>query len=353
MIKMVLSLYNYIKNEFEDEFSKKKKSTKVLFVLIILFLSKMIRDIYNGYSKSLKLTNIIVSIPLTSLFIELIFPAFLFLFFIVLILKQIEEETAPDDYLLYLFKTSCCLQIYFYIIYIILIHLLSIETNIIFTIINRLICLLIIIIFFSLYFRNNRLIKKFNENGKLPKIIYICFLYLAYSLCIYLLFFDLFFSFQTSLMILVLSFVSYCNLFSIESIKFIINLDFKELKKYFFPFDGPFYCMCVVICVLVVGILFSYFNFENVGRSIVTVKSTYTEIASGIEFEFHKDANGYLLFKTIDHRYIAIAYKKENAKNHDSNKQNDEYITILEGYKYVDLNNLEIANHDYIVEVDK
>lgn len=345
-----------IKDYFEGEFPKKKKSTRVIIIIISLLLTKMIWDIYSGYSKELKITDVIVSMPLTSLFIELIIPAFLLLFFVVLILKQI-KETMPENFPLYYFKISCCLQVYFYIIFIILRRLILNETFSILTGISIFICILIVIRFFSLYYINNGLIKKINEaqgaKRKRLEIKYICHLYIAYSLCIWLIIPDLSFTVQIVVIIALLSVVSYGNFFSIDNINFIRDFDDKILEKYFFTYDSPFYCMYTILCILIVGFLFFKLNFEDVGRSAATFESTYMEINAGVEFKSHKNANGYLLFKTINKKNIAIAYQKCDEEGKVSKYAKGNYIKILKGYKYVDLDDLEISEHNYTVKASK
>lgn len=357
MSEIISFISNLIKDYIKGEFPKKKKSTRVIILIISLLLTKMIWDIYSGYSKELKLTDVIVSMPVTSLFIELIIPAFLLLFFVVLILKQI-KETMPENFQLYYFKISCCLQVYFYIIFIILRHLILNETFSISTGFSIFICILIVIRFFSLYYRNNGLIKRINEaQGAMRiiglEIIYICLLYAAYFLCIWLIIPDLSFTIQIVLIIALLSGIACGNFFSIDNIKFIRNFDDKVLEKYFFPYDSPFYCMYIVMCVLIVGGLFSLLNFQDVGRSATTFESTYTEINAGVKFESHKNADGYLLFKTTNKKNIAIAYQKCNEKGKVSKDAKGNYIKILKGYKYVDLDDLEISEHNYTIKASK
>ena len=57
--------------------------------------------------------------------------------------------------------------------------------------------------------------------------------------------------------------------------------------------------MYIILCILIIGFLFFKLNFEDVGRSAATFESTYMEINAGVEFKSHKNADGYLLFKTI------------------------------------------------------
>lgn len=107
------------------------------------------------------------------------------------------------------------------------------------------------------------------------------------------------------------------------------------------------------MCVLIVGGLFSLLNFEDVGRSAATFESTYTEINAGVEFESHKNADGYLLFKTTNKKNIAIAYKKCDEEGKVLKEAKGNYIKILKGYKYVDLDDLELSEHNYTIKVNK
>ena len=94
MSEIISFISDLIKNYIKGEFPKKKKSSRVIILIILVLLTKMIRDIYRGYSKELKLTDVIVSMPVTSLFIELIIPTFLLLFFCCTYIKTNKRNNA-------------------------------------------------------------------------------------------------------------------------------------------------------------------------------------------------------------------------------------------------------------------
>ena len=84
-MELLSTAISYLNTYLLEKFSQKKYSTKLLVIFTITFLSFMLWQIYSGYSKALKLTSIIVSLPLISLISELIIPTFLSLFFISII----------------------------------------------------------------------------------------------------------------------------------------------------------------------------------------------------------------------------------------------------------------------------
>lgn len=57
--------------------------------------------------------------------------------------------------------------------------------------------------------------------------------------------------------------------------------------------------------------------------------------------------------RPINQKHIAIAYKKCDANGKIEKNAKGNYIKILKGYKYVNLDDLEIFEHKYIVKVDK
>lgn len=95
------------------------------------------------------------------------------------------------------------------------------------------------------------------------------------------------------------------------------------------------------------------FNFGELGENALSFENTYTKIESPIKFQSHKDADGYLLFKTINQKNIALAYKKCDKKGNISKNSKGNYIKILKGYKYIDLDNLEVSEQNYTIKVNK
>lgn len=71
-MELLSTAISYLNTYLLEKFSQKKYSTKLLVIFTITFLSFMLWQIYSGYSKALKLTSIIVSLPLISLISELI-----------------------------------------------------------------------------------------------------------------------------------------------------------------------------------------------------------------------------------------------------------------------------------------
>ena len=102
-----------------------------------------------------------------------------------------------------------------------------------------------------------------------------------------------------------------------------------------------------------IKILFSIFNFGELGENALSFENTYTKIESPIKFQSHKDADGYLLFKTINQKNIALAYKKCDKKGNISKNSKGNYIKILKGYKYIDLDSLEVSEQNYTIKVNK
>lgn len=340
---------NSLKNYLIRKFSESKKSIRLLSIITAILLIKIIYDIYIGYSNGLKLTNVIVWIPLNFLIVGLLIPAFLALFFISIIMKQL-NEIAPKSIKLYYFKASCCLQVYFYVIYTILIYLLTDTKYDAYMCVSFIICALTVIVFFSLYFKNCPLADLLTTNWGFVVIIV---LYVTYGVCIQLLLSISSITFGTIVLVGMISYAPYVSIYSMDGIRDLKQIDIENLKKYFVVPDSLFSCMNIIIVLSIIGGTLYMLNFEDVGKNILIFENTYTEIESPIEFETHKNADGYLLFKTIDQRHIAIAYKRCNKKDKNADDTYKNYIKILKGYKYVELDNLEISEHNYAVKVDK
>ena len=161
-MELLSTAISYLNTYLLEKFSQKKYSTKLLVIFTITFLSFMLWQIYSGYSKALKLTSIIVSLPLISLISELIIPTFLSLFFISIIKNQVKEKMTQNKRLYY-FKVSCCLQVYFYVLYFILIKLITkIKYNFC-MFISMLILFFVLLLFASLYFKNNWIAKNIDK----------------------------------------------------------------------------------------------------------------------------------------------------------------------------------------------
>ena len=161
-MELLSTAISYLNTYLLEKFSQKKYSTKLLVIFTITFLSFMLWQIYSGYSKVLKLTSIIVSLPLISLISELIIPTFLSLFFISIIKNQVKEKMTQNKRLYY-FKVSCCLQVYFYVLYFILIKLITkIKYNFC-MFISMLLLFFVLLLFASLYFKNNWIAKNIDK----------------------------------------------------------------------------------------------------------------------------------------------------------------------------------------------
>ena len=161
-MELLSTAISYLNTYLLEKFSQKKYSTKLLVIFTITFLSFMLWQIYSGYSKALKLTSIIVSLPLISLISELIIPTFLSLFFISIIKNQVKEKMTQNKRLYY-FKVSCCLQVYFYVLYFILIKLITkIKYNFC-MFISMLILFFVLLLFASLYFKKNWIAKNIDK----------------------------------------------------------------------------------------------------------------------------------------------------------------------------------------------
>ena len=161
-MELLSTAISYLNTYLLEKFSQKKYSTKLLIIFIITFLSFMLWQIYSGYSKALKLTNIIVALPLLSLISELVIPTFVSVFFISIIKKQTKEKI-PKNKRLYYFKVLCCLQVYFYVLYSVLIKLITkIKYNFCMYI-SMLLLFFILLLFASLYFKNNWIAKNINK----------------------------------------------------------------------------------------------------------------------------------------------------------------------------------------------
>ena len=196
-MELLSTAISYLNTYLLEKFSQKKYSTKLLVIFTITFLSFMLWQIYSGYSKALKLTSIIVSLPLISLISELIIPTFLSLFFISIIKNQVKEKMTQNKRLYY-FKVSCCLQVYFYVLYFILIKLITkIKYNFC-MFISMLILFFVLLLFASLYFKNNWIAKNIDKKYGLCLTLV---LYILYGICIMLLFNDKYFIFTSLLRI--------------------------------------------------------------------------------------------------------------------------------------------------------
>ena len=220
-MELLSTAISYLNTYLLEKFSQKKYSTKLLVIFTITFLSFMLWQIYSGYSKALKLTSIIVSLPLISLISELIIPTFLSLFFISIIKNQVKEKMTQNKRLYY-FKVSCCLQVYFYVLYFILIKLITkIKYNFC-MFISMLLLFFVLLLFSSLYFKNNWIAKNIDKKYGLCLTLV---LYILYGICIMLLYNDKPFAIITNVYIFVLSFFPFGSIGYIDTVKIIKQAD--------------------------------------------------------------------------------------------------------------------------------
>lgn len=295
IIKEILNIVlNTFKKYLSEKFLEMKKFTKFLTYLTIIIFIKMIYDIYKGYSKGLKLSNIIVCIPFTSLIFALIIPFFLALYFISSSMKRKNEDTFKSSKLS-IFKASCCLQVYFYMILTILVHLISTVTYDLVMNLSIIIFILIVVTFFALYVKKFFLTKLLNT---IWGYAVITGLYIIYGFCIQMLTSIFALTFDVVIIVGLFSFLSYLNPLSIDSIHSIEDKDIKKLQKYFENLDSYVSSMIIIVIIsIIVGAIYIT-NIEDSGKNLFSFETTYTEIKSPINFKEHKNANGYLLFTT-------------------------------------------------------
>ena len=213
-----------------------------------------------------------------------------------------------------------------------------------------LILFFVLLLFASLYFKNNWIAKNIDKKYGLCLTLV---LYILYGICIMLLFNDKYFAIITNVYIFVLSFFPFGSIGCIDTVNIIKQADKEKLKEIFVSPDSPFFCMFTIIVVTTFISFFSIFNFGELGENALSFENTYTKIESPIKFQSHKDADGYLLFKTINQKNIALAYKKCDKKGNISKNSKGNYIKILKGYKYIDLDCLEVSEQNYTIKVNK
>ena len=124
----------------------------------------------------------------------------------------------------------------------------------------------------------------------------------------------------------------------------------KKIKKKFYKIDSPFKCFCFFAIIIFLVFLFNPMNFKKYGRNLASSEICYSTTDSSINFKLHQNIDGFLIFKTKDNKNIAVGYKIYKKK---SKEQHYTSINILKGYKYINLNNIEILEQKFKVNIQK
>lgn len=304
-----------IKNRFNkmiDEIDTSSAISIISSIIVVLtFLFTIVKGQFEkGYSEGLYINNITLSISISSALIQISIPFIISIFFITIFVKQ-TKDNIPSSLLVFFIKFLYCFQILFVI-------------SIIYT------CLLVsegnqVELLLSL----------------IPIIIAAVVVGIIHFTCFLIVFEDLSFSLLLVYFTLIMSLIPVTQMFLRKDTTFNNNVNNgpSRINEFIKKIDSPI-CM-IILTIIIFYVLFAItfaFDLRSIGTNILKEQDLFTKIESNINYNSNSNADGYLLFETTDKKYVAIAYVNDTSDNE---------IKILKGYKFIDIDNLEVTEQKF------
>lgn len=159
--------------------------------------------------------------------------------------------------------------------------------------------------------------------------------------CFLIVFEDLSFSLLLVYFTLIMSLIPVTQMFLRKDTTFNNNVNNSpsRINEFIKKMDSPI-CM-IILTVIIFYVLFAItfaFDLRSIGTNILKEQDLFTKIESNINYNSNSNADGYLLFETTDKKYVAIAYVNDTSDNE---------IKILKGYKFIDIDNLEVTEQKF------
>lgn len=309
------------------------------FVLLSFLFTFVKNQFEKGYSESLYINNITLSIPISSVLFQISIPIIIGIFFITIFVKQ-SKDNIPTSLAVFFMKFLCCFQILF-VISIIYAWLLILKNDLLSTL-SYLYPLIIstivsIILFFFIYKKENT-----NKFNKVKYFVLSILVEVVHIICFFCTLNDLSLSILIAYLTVLMSLIPVAQMFLRKDTTFNnnVNDNSSQFNKFIEKIDSPIWMLIVTVIIfyMLFAITFS-FDLRSIGTNILNEQDFFTKIESNINYESNSNADGYLLFETTDKKYVAIGYKKD-AK--DITK-----IHILKGYKFIDINNIEVTEQEF------
>lgn len=332
----------YIKNKPELQNYLKIASASIAFALPLgtFFKSWMIQKIEQSYSHYLKLDTIILKLGfdaiLPTLIITLMFIMFFFFAF-----HNAPKRITNYNHMLYIIKLCCLSNIFliYYITYTLHIvsyfkYICSLEYLIYIISLTVAVILNLLFMCFKYKIDDNSDKKRFL---RIPVLFILFILFVVLGIFPYNLF--IFFVFKSEIFFIFLILIS-ISLVLIPYSWFYIKIRPKKIN---IKIDTANLVGILLLIFFIPSILIDFSNKDSIGKTIIMSQNKFVSIDSNINYKSKKNVDGYLLFETIDNRFVAKGYKFTEKKKE---------IRILSGYKYVDCKNLELSEKGYSIKLD-
>lgn len=354
-MKKQTSMIKTLKDDFQNITISKIISLSTFFLAFFSYIiANLTLLIEKGYTEAFGISNITFSLPFSSIFLYLILPIIFTLISVLIIITQ-KKDNIGSGINIYIAKFLCFFQIIFFFIFLYVLYIITDNSSLVSQIPLCLLCIVDSIIFFILYFKFEKHKILTFLNSWYGIILFVSTLSLFYFFILYFTFNDDSFSKMLTVFAIISSSLAVIPLYIMDELKIIKKIsknkkNRKKIKKKFYKIDSPFKCFCFFSIIIFLVFLFNPMNFKKYGRNLASSEICYSTTDSSINFKLHQNIDGFLIFKTKDNKNIAIGYKIYKKK---SKEQNYTSINILKGYKYINLNNIEILEQKFKVNIQK
>lgn len=332
-----------IKNRFNkmiDEIDTSSAISIISSIIVVLtFLFTIVKGQFEkGYSEGLYINNITLSISISSALIQISIPFIISIFFITIFVKQ-TKDNIPSSLLVFFIKFLYCFQILFVISIIYTCFLVSEgnQVELLLSLISIIIAAIISgIALYFIYKKENT--SKFSKKSYTIVAVVVGIIHFT---CFLIVFEDLSFSLSLVYFTLIMSLIPVTQMFLRKDTTFNNNVNNSpsRINEFIKKIDSPI-CM-IILTVIIFYVLFAItfaFDLRSIGTNILKEQDLFTKIESNINYNSNSNADGYLLFETTDKKYVAIAYVNDTSDNE---------IKILKGYKFIDIDNLEVTEQKF------
>lgn len=325
-------------NKMIDEIDTSSAISIISSIIVVLtFLFTVVKGQFEkGYSEGLYINNITLSISISSALIQISIPFIISIFFITIFVKQ-TKDNIPSSLLVFFIKFLYCFQILFVVSIIYTCFLVSEGNQVALLLSLTPIIIAAIMSGIALYF----IYKKENTFSKKLHTTAAVVIEIIHFACFLIVFEDLSFSLLLAYFTFIMSLIPVTQMFLRKDTTFNNNVNNRSsrINEFIKKIDSPI-CMIIltiIIFYVLVAITFA-FDLRSIGTNILKEQDLFTKIESNINYNSNSNADGYLLFETTDKKYVAIAYVNDTSDNE---------IKILKGYKFIDIDNLEVTEQKF------
>lgn len=321
-----------------------------IFTILIAFFSSLFASISSliekGYTEELRINNVTISLSSSSIFIYLFLPIVFTIITLVIIFTQ-KEDDITINFNTYIFKFLCFFQIAFFWLIIYFLYIITTDISSITLIPAAIMSFIYLVIFSTFYikFKKNNFINFLNKwYGILLSIS--CLTGVFYYL-LKITFGDKDLSTMLSGFAIVCAISSIIPIYILDDLKFFKSVKVRnKMRKIIHKSDSPAKCMKIFILISILLFLLNPYSFKNYGKNIIYSEAVYSTTKSSTYYSSQNNFDGYLVFKTNDNKYIAVEYKIAKKKSENEKRT---YINILPGYRYININGIEILEQKFTV----